>query len=104
MLVLSRKLNERVVIDGRIFVQVLRLAGGVVKLGITAPANVTVHRQEVYEQIQKNNREASTCGQRTVPKISKLQPSRKSSRTELTAPLPSHQKNQPPNTPPDYGH
>ena len=104
MLVLSRKLNERVVIDGRIFVQVLRLAGGIIKLGITAPANVSVHRQEVYEQIQKNNREASTRGQQTVPKFSKPQPSRKSSPTELTDPPPSHQENQPPNTPPVYGH
>jgi len=104
MLVLSRKLKEQVVIDGRIFVQVVRLADGMIKLGIEAPANVSVHRQEIYEQIQKNNREASTRDGRAVPKISRPRPSRKSSWAELTPPPPSHRKIQPPITPPVYGH
>ena len=71
MLVLSRKVNENIVIDGRIFVKVVRVDGGMVKLGIEAPSDVPVHRQEVYDEIQKNNREALTKGQRLVPRISK---------------------------------
>jgi carbon storage regulator len=59
MLILSRKPNESIVIDGRILVKVIRLEGDVVKIGIQAPADVPVHRQEVYEEIQRNNQEAA---------------------------------------------
>ena len=60
MLILSRKLNESIVIDGRITVKVMRVDGETVKLGIAAPADIPVHRQEVYDEIQKNNQEALT--------------------------------------------
>ena len=60
MLILSRKPNESIVIDGRIVVKIIRLEGEVVKIGIQAPADVPVHRQEVYEEIQRNNQEAAT--------------------------------------------
>ncbi len=69
MLILSRKVGESIVIDGRIVVKITRLEGEVVKLGIQAPADVPVHRQEVYEEIQRNNQEALTRGQRRVPKL-----------------------------------
>ncbi len=58
MLILSRKPNESVVIDGRILVTIVRVEGEVVKVGIEAPKHVPVHRREVYEEIQKNNQEA----------------------------------------------
>ncbi len=58
MLILSRKLNESIVIDGRITVKVIRVEGDSVKLGIVAPSEVPVHRQEVYEEIEANNRAA----------------------------------------------
>jgi len=51
MLILSRKLNESIVIDGRIIVKVLRIDKDTVKLGIQAPAELPVHRQEVFEAI-----------------------------------------------------
>ena len=69
MLILSRKTNESVVIDGRIIVKIVRVEGDVVKVGIEAPADVPVHRQEVYEEIQRNNREALTQGRPTLPKL-----------------------------------
>lgn len=47
MLVLSRKENERLVIDGNIVVTVVRVAGGKVRLGIEAPASVQVKREEI---------------------------------------------------------
>jgi carbon storage regulator len=53
MLVLSRKLNECLVIDGRIRVKIVRVEGDVVRLGIEAPSDVPVHRQEVYDDIQR---------------------------------------------------
>jgi carbon storage regulator len=60
MLILSRRPGESIIIDGRITVKILRLEGDVVKVGIEAPLQVPVHRQEVYDEIQKNNQEALT--------------------------------------------
>lgn len=60
MLILSRKTGESVVIDGRIIVKIIRTDGDTVKVGIEAPSDIPVHRQEVYEEIQRANREAAT--------------------------------------------
>jgi carbon storage regulator len=60
MLILSRKPGESIVIDGRIVVKIIRLEGDVVKVGIEAAREVPVHRQEVYDEIQRNNKEALT--------------------------------------------
>lgn len=62
MLVLSRKVNENIVIDGRIVVKVVRTEGNFVKLGIEAPSDVPVHRQEIYDEIQRSNQAALTNG------------------------------------------
>ena len=62
MLILSRKLNECIVIDGKIIIKVLRLDKDTVKLGIQAPPEMPVHRQEVYDQIQKSKQNTSTNG------------------------------------------
>lgn len=69
MLILSRKINESIVIDGRITVKIVRVEGDVVKLGVEAPADVPVHRQEVYEEIQRNNRAALTQGRPALPRL-----------------------------------
>lgn len=50
MLVLSRKQNERLVIDGNIVVTVVRVAGGQVRLGIEAPADIHIRREEIICQ------------------------------------------------------
>jgi carbon storage regulator len=70
MLVLSRKTGESVIIGGKIIVKVMRVEGEVVKLGIQAPLEVPVHRQEVYEEIQRNNKEALTRERPAAPKLS----------------------------------
>ena len=69
MLILSRKAGESIVIDGNIRVQILRVDGDVVKLGIVAPAEVPVHRQEVYEEIERSNQEALTRQSMSLPKL-----------------------------------
>jgi carbon storage regulator len=69
MLILSRKPGETVVIDGRIRVKIIRVEGDVVKIGIEAPVDVSIHRQEVYDEIQRSNKEAATPDQPVVPKI-----------------------------------
>jgi carbon storage regulator len=51
MLVLSRKKNESIVINNDITITVVEIRGDKVRLGIVAPKEVPVHRQEVYEAI-----------------------------------------------------
>lgn len=58
MLVLSRKKGESIIIDGQIEVKVVAVEGEMVKLGIEAPKTVSIHRQEVYQAIQEENRAA----------------------------------------------
>lgn len=53
MLVLSRKKNESIIINDHITVTVVEIRGDKVRLGIDAPKEVTVHRREVYEAIQR---------------------------------------------------
>ena len=72
MLILSRKTNESIVIDGRIVVKIVRVEGEVVKVGVEAPSDVPVHRQEVYDEIQRNNREALTQGRPELPTLNEI--------------------------------
>lgn len=71
MLILSRKLDETIVIDGRIIVKVMKVEGETVKLGILAPPDVPVHRQEVFEEIMKNNKAAQASGWQILPKLNR---------------------------------
>lgn len=59
MLVLTRKLGESIRIGDTITVKIVDLDGRHVKLGIEAPKNVAVNREEIYERIQRENRAAS---------------------------------------------
>lgn len=52
MLVLSRKYGERITIGDGIMVTVLAVRGDRVELGFTAPAEVPIHREEVYERMK----------------------------------------------------
>lgn len=59
MLVLTRKLGESIRIGDNIIVKVVDLDSRHVKLGIEAPRNVAVNREEIYERIQKENKAAA---------------------------------------------
>jgi carbon storage regulator len=59
MLVLTRKLGESIRIGDTIIVKIVDLDSRHVKLGIEAPKNIAVNREEIYERIQKENRAAS---------------------------------------------
>jgi len=50
MLVLSRKVNEKIVIDGGIVVTVVKIEGGQVRIGIEAPNHVKVYREEILKK------------------------------------------------------
>jgi carbon storage regulator len=76
MLILSRKSGESIVIDGRIHVKIVRVEGDVVKIGIEAPAEVPVHRREVYEEIQRSNQAALTRQNAELPKLPQPEPAK----------------------------
>lgn len=56
MLVLSRKRDESIIIGDSVVVTVVDIRGDKVRLGIEAPKEVPVHRREVYDAIQRENR------------------------------------------------
>jgi carbon storage regulator len=62
MLVLSRKPNESIVIDGNIVITVLRVEGNKVRLGIQAPSDVTILRQELQPRPRAEPVESTTTG------------------------------------------
>ena len=60
MLVFTRKRHEAIVIGDGIEVRVLRVGRGGVRLGVTAPSSISVHRREIYDQIRQENPVAAT--------------------------------------------
>ncbi len=67
MLVLSRKKNESIIINDDITITVVEVRGDKVRLGIEAPKTVTVHRQEVYDAIQNQEKRADSNAPAAVP-------------------------------------
>jgi carbon storage regulator len=59
MLVVTRRRSEAIVIGDGIEVRVVRIGKDEVRLGITAPPHVSVHRREVYEEIRRENQSAA---------------------------------------------
>ncbi|OOF61995.1 carbon storage regulator CsrA [Rodentibacter sp. Ppn85] len=60
MLILTRKVGESVLIGDDISITVLNVRGNQVKLGLQAPKEVSVHREEIYQQIKKKQDESSS--------------------------------------------
>lgn len=60
MLILSRKINEKIMIGEDITLSIIEIRGDQVKIGVDAPKSVKVFRQEVYEAIKNENRAAAT--------------------------------------------
>lgn len=60
MLVLARKQNQNIIIDGKIVIRVLRVGRDVVKIGIEAPLSIPVHREEVFNALKEEEAKAST--------------------------------------------
>ncbi len=59
MLVLSRQRDQSIIIGDNVVITIVDVRGDKVKLGIEAPREISVHRQEVYEAIQRENRQAA---------------------------------------------
>jgi carbon storage regulator len=62
MLILTRRVDESIIIDNDVKITVLAIKGNQVRIGIDAPKSVAVHREEIYQRIQdeKNNPETES--------------------------------------------
>jgi carbon storage regulator len=72
MLILSRRVNERIVIGDAIEIFVVDIKGDQVKIGITAPREVKVYRREVLDAIQQQNIEAARGVPEKLPELTDL--------------------------------
>ena len=72
MLVLTRKLGESIAIDDHIKIRVVQIKGKQVRLGIEAPRETKIHREEVYLAIQDTNKESVGVSSDTTRSLSKL--------------------------------
>ena len=55
MLVLTRKVNEEILVNDNIVIKIVSIEGNHVRIGIEAPKSVSIHRKEVYEKIKEEN-------------------------------------------------
>ena len=69
MLVLSRQRDETIMIGDDVEITVVDIRGGKVRLGITAPRRIQVHRKEVYEAIKRENLQAAKLQPRDVSEV-----------------------------------
>ena len=74
MLVLSRHRDESIIIGDDIVITVVDIRGDKVRLGIAAPIEISVHRQEVYEAIQRENKQASRLDPQEARQLELLSP------------------------------
>ena len=60
MLILERKLNESILVGNDVVIEIVEVRGNKVRLGITAPRSIPVHRQEVFDIIKKKQIEVQS--------------------------------------------
>jgi len=74
MLVLSRQRDETIIIGDNIEITVVDIRGDKVRLGVSAPKEISVHRKEVYEAIRRENREAAQVKPEDLSALGKMNP------------------------------
>lgn len=74
MLVLTRRAGESIVIGNEVTVTVLEVRGDQIRLGIDAPRHVEIHREEVYVQVQEENRSAVASAARAADLLRAARP------------------------------
>ncbi len=72
MLVLTRKLNESIMIGNDIEITILAVEGEQIKLGINAPKNIDIHRKEIYLSIQQENNQAAKYRSQIFDKFQRI--------------------------------
>jgi carbon storage regulator len=73
MLVLTRKIGETIAIDDHIKITVVQIKGKQVRLGIEAPKETKIHREEVYQAIQEQNHAALQSVATALPKLKNME-------------------------------
>lgn len=74
MLVLTRKIGESVTIGDNIKISVMDIKGRQVRLGIEAPPEMTIHREEIYAKIQEENQRAAMMKSVNMEKLARIFP------------------------------
>lgn len=69
MLILSRKLNESIVVGNSVRITVVELSGGGVRLGFEAPSEISIYREEIHLEIARANRAAATVPEGSTPAL-----------------------------------
>jgi carbon storage regulator len=77
MLVLSRHRDESIMIGDDVVVTIVDIRGDKVRLGIDAPQDIPVHRQEIYEAIKRENEKAARLGPADTRELGDSPPTRK---------------------------
>lgn len=72
MLVLARKPNQSIMIGDDIEIKIVDVRGDQVKIGISAPKKIAVHRKEVYEEIKRQNKEALESNYKSLTSLSDI--------------------------------
>jgi carbon storage regulator len=81
MLVLSRQIGESIIIDDDIKIQVLQVNGDTVKIGIEAPRKKPIYREELYLEIQAENKHAGSADTEELKHFSEKLKSKNSDKT-----------------------
>lgn len=71
MLVLSRRVGESIVIGDNVTVTVLEVRGDVVRVGVDAPRQVTVHREELWRELEEANRASASPSESAIADLSR---------------------------------
>ncbi len=78
MLILTRKIGEAIAVGDDVRIQVIDIKGKQVRLGIQAPTDTSVHREEVYQRIQEQNRQAAVLNPADLSAVADLWAKKKS--------------------------
>jgi carbon storage regulator len=74
LLVLTRRANQSIMIGADVVVTVLEVRGDQVRIGIDAPRSISVHREEVFRELEAANRAAASPGSVALEGLSALRP------------------------------
>lgn len=66
MLILTRRVGENVIVGDDIVISVIEVRGDAVRIGIQAPRSVSVHREEVYRELQRANEQAAAASDEAI--------------------------------------